>query len=68
MYEAVCDAIFRELDKMEDKYKNGSQLTMTDLDEFDRMVHALKCHATYEAMTGERERRNTRYEERYRRY
>ena len=42
MYEAICDAIFRELDKMEEKYKTGAQLTTADLDDFDRMVHALK--------------------------
>ena len=51
MYTNISDAIFRELDSLEDKYSNGGmQMTEIDLTMIDRMFHALKCLATYEAM------------------
>ena len=65
MYEAICDALHREMDLLEEKYASGkTAMTAADLEHIDRMAHALKSLATYEAMkTGSREYRSrgTRY-------
>ena len=65
MYEAICDALHREMDAMEEKYSTGKvAMTASDLEHIDRMAHALKCIATYDAMkSGSREyrSRNVRY-------
>ena len=53
MCENICEAIHRELHKLDEKYANGTQLSDADLKDFDIMVHALKSHATYEAMKGD---------------
>jgi len=53
MYHGITEAIHREMDELEKKYANGVQLESKDLQDIDKMVHALKCLATYEAMTGE---------------
>lgn len=66
MYYGICDAIHREMDKLEDKYSEEVQLSMSDLDMIDTMAHALKNLATYEAMR-EGSERKPRYRE-YRRY
>lgn len=55
MYHAICDAIHKELDQLEDKYSGGAQLATKDLEEIDKMAHALKCLKTYEAMEGNSE-------------
>jgi hypothetical protein len=55
MYKAICEAIHREMDQLEDKYTGGAQLSGKDLDDFDKMAHALKCLKTYEAMEGNSE-------------
>ena len=76
MYHAICESILRELDKLEDKYASGAQITGQDVKDIDLMAHALKCLKTYEAMAdydGGRSRRSTgRYREEdtreYRRY
>ena len=70
MYPAICDAVHAELEKLEDKYSGGAQMTEKDLIDFDRMVHALKSIATYEAMkeTDTGRSRNRYYEREYRRY
>ena len=53
MYNVLCDAIHQELDALEDKFaKGGAQMTGQDLDHIDKMFHALKSLATYEAMKG----------------
>lgn len=51
MYSGICEAIHRELDKMEERYAGGAQMTGKDLEDIDLMTHALKNIATYEAMT-----------------
>ena len=66
MYYGICDAIHREMDKLEDKYSEEINLTMSDLQMIDTMAHALKNLATYDAMK-EGTKRRSRYEE-YRRY
>ena len=50
MYTGLSDAIHNELVGMEDKYAGGAQMNQADLDMIDKMFHALKCLATYEAM------------------
>ena len=55
MYHAICEAIHREMDKLEDKYSSGAQVTSQDLKDIDMMAHALKCLKTYEAMEGNSE-------------
>ena len=53
MYEAICDAIHRELDVMDEKLASGkTTLNSQDLEHIDKMAHALKCLKTYEAMEG----------------
>jgi hypothetical protein len=72
MYEAICDAIHKELDLLDEKYAKGTQLNMQDLETIDSMAHALKSLATYDAMKGGYTRRSRTerypYEESYRRY
>ena len=68
MFEGICDAIHRELDHLEEKYEAGTQLSQQDLEHIDKMAHALKSLATYDAMKGERRRvadRYSRYSDRY---
>ena len=55
MYDAICEAIHRELDGLEDKYSKGTQLSGQDLEHIDKMAHALKSLATYDAMKGNSE-------------
>lgn len=55
MYHGICEAIHRELDQMENKYAGGTQLASKDLEDIDKMAHALKCLKTYEAMEGNSE-------------
>lgn len=50
MYEAICEAIHKELDVLDEKYAKGTQLSMQDLEHIDMMSHALKSLATYDAM------------------
>ena len=63
MYPKICEAIHREMEELETKYDNGTQMSMKDLEDIDIMAHALKSLATYSAMVeGEEEYRNrTRY-------
>ena len=59
MYPNICDAIHREMSGLEEKYSNGTQLSIKDLEDIDIMAHALKSLATYSAMVeGEEEYRN----------
>ena len=55
MYHGICEAIHRELDSLEEKYSGGTQLSAKDLEDIDKMAHALKCLKTYEAMDGNSE-------------
>ena len=43
------------MDQLEDKYTNGTQLNAKDLEDIDKMAHALKSLKTYEAMEGNSE-------------
>ena len=53
MFENICEAIHREMHELDKKYANGTQLSGKDLEDVDKMAHALKSIATYEAMNGE---------------
>ena len=55
MYNAICEAIHRELDQLEQKYSGGAQVSAKDLEDIDKMSHALKCLKTCEAMEGHSE-------------
>lgn len=55
MYRAICEAIHKELDQLEDKYSSGAQMSAKDLEDIDKMGHALKCLKTCEAMEGNSE-------------
>lgn len=76
MFEGIYDALHREMSKLDEKYAAGTQMSDKDLVDIDRIAHALKCIATYEAMNGgsasrDRGRMTGRYyadQESYRRY
>ena len=55
MYNNICEALHRELEMMDEKFENGTQMNNQDLEHIDKMVHALKSIATYEAMKGDSE-------------
>ena len=61
MFDIICDALHREMEKLAQKYDDGNDLTAQDLEHIDKMAHALKCIATYEAMRGEEPKRTRRY-------
>ena len=52
MFEGICEAIHRELQKLDEKYTTGAQLSGQDLKDIDLMAHTLKSIAGYEAMKG----------------
>ena len=53
MFDNICEAIHREMRELDKKYSNGTQLSGKDLEDLDKMAHALKSIAAYEAMKGE---------------
>lgn len=56
MFEGICEAMHREMDRLEQKYENEKvQMNGQDLKDIDMMAHALKSLATYEAMKGNSE-------------
>lgn len=55
MYESICEAIHRELENLDEKYAAGTQLNGQDLEYINKMAHALKSLAAYDAMKGESE-------------
>lgn len=57
MFEGICEAIHKELDKLDEKYSSGNaSLNGQDLEHIDKMAHALKSLSAYEAMQGGSER------------
>lgn len=53
MYDGICEAIHRELDRLDEKYSKGNvQLNNQDLENIDKMAHAMKSIAAYAAMNG----------------
>ena len=55
MFEGICDAIHRELDELEQKFESGAKMNAQELEHIDKMAHALKSIATYDAMKGHSE-------------
>lgn len=56
MFEGICEAMHREMDRLDQKYSNENvQMNGQDLKDIDMMAHALKSLATYEAMKGNSE-------------
>ena len=56
MFDGITEAINREMERLDEKYASGSnQMNNTDLNDIDKMAHALKSLATYEAMKGHSE-------------
>ena len=52
MFDNITEAICKELEMLDEKYAKGTQLSDKDLMDFDKMAHALKSIAGYEAMKG----------------
>lgn len=55
MFEAICETLTREMEKLDDKYANGAQLNDKDLEDIDKLAHAMKSIETYNAMKGSSE-------------
>ena len=69
MYPAICEAIHKELDILDQRYENGGAISTNDLDMIVKMVHSLKSLKAYEAMEDYGDRGRKRYDSReYRRY
>ena len=49
-YDMLEEKMCKELDMLEDKYRNGMELAEADLKRIDCLAHALKSLATYKAM------------------
>ena len=49
-YEGLEKAMCEELEALERKMHGGGDMTIQDLEKVDKLTHALKCLATYEAM------------------
>ena len=67
MFEIITDVLHHEMDELEEKFDGGAKLTQQDLDTIDKVLHSLKCLATYEAMK-ETKRRSRYRDDDYRRY
>lgn len=55
MFEGICAALHREMEQLDEKFSQGSPMNGQELDHIDKMAHALKSLATYEAMQGRSE-------------
>jgi len=66
MFDGIYDVLHREMEQMEEKYAGGAPISAQELDHIDKMAHALKCLATYEAMReGYEKRPSSRYSRDY---
>ena len=52
MFEGICEALHREMEQLDEKFSKGAQMSSQELEHIDKMAHALKSLATYEAMQG----------------
>lgn len=50
MFENIENVLCDELDKMDEKYADGQEISSGDLAKADLIFHALKSVATYKAM------------------
>ena len=51
-FENLEKAMCKELETLERKVLSSPEMNVTDLDKIDKLAHALKSLATYEAMKG----------------
>ena len=68
MFDAIVDTLHREMDELDEKYARDNAMSEADLDNIDKMAHALKCIATYEAMKAPRRYKREYDNSEYRRY
>ena len=53
MFDRICDALHEEMEQIQQKLSDGkTRMSVQDLDEIDKIAHALKCIKTYDAMLG----------------
>ena len=56
MFEGICEAIYRELEMLDNKLQGGkAPMNSQDLENIDKMAHALKSLKACEAMEGHSE-------------
>lgn len=55
MFDNIENVLCDELDKLDEKYRNGQEINAGDLQKADMIFHALKSAATYKAMKGSSE-------------
>lgn len=49
-YKILEQKMCKELELLEEKYRGGADMAPQDLDRIDKLYHALKSKATYDAM------------------
>lgn len=53
MFEGICEALYRELEMLDNKLQGGkAPMNTQDLENIDKMAHALKSLKACEAMDG----------------
>ena len=56
MFEGICEALHQEMEKLDEKYASGTvKLNNQDLEDIDKVAHALKSLEAYKAMKGNSE-------------
>ena len=69
MFDGICEALHRELESYDNRLVGGkAPMSSQDLENIDKMAHALKSLATYAAMKGEDRRVYARYRDEYPEY
>lgn len=62
MFEGICEALYRELDMLDNKLQGGkAPMNSQDLENIDKMAHALKSLKACEAMEGSSEYGGSEY-------
>ena len=49
-FEILEQKMCKELENLSERYVQGNDMSVQDLDKIDKLAHALKCLATYKAM------------------
>lgn len=49
-FEILEQKMCKELETLSERYAQGNEMSVQDLDKIDKLVHALKSMATYKAM------------------
>lgn len=61
MFEGICEALHREMEQLDEKFSQGAPMNGQELEHIDKMAHALKSLATYEAMQSNSEMSGNSY-------